>query len=175
MNLEKLIESVDNWQEKSAAQILTDLSERTILYKDDADWTWKGIAAVVDQDTGLRFGREGCKRLQDALKAAGEELWVSQISAGMQLTDPEIQGALRHLDAAGVVPGARHIADAVLRQISPLEQNGIVTTADKIAQVQVAMKLARYKQAKIDAKQDQLQAYRENMTAWNGIDPEPRF
>lgn len=173
--LQTLISNISDWQTLSPDEILATLSARTILFRDDGNWTWKGIAAVIDQDTGHRFGREGCKRLQDALKAAGEELWVSQISAGMPLTDPEIQGVLRYLDQVGAVPGARHIADAVLRNVSPLEQANITTTPEEVAQVQASMKLDLYKQAKIDVKQDQLNCYRVAMDLWDGTGPEPEF
>lgn len=173
--LESLIKQIDGWNLKSAQDVLNILQIKNIQYEDKTDWTWKGIAGVVNKDTGERLGRDGCKRLQDALLAAGEQLWVSQISAGMPLNDPEIQGVLRYLDQTGAVPGARFIADAVLRQISVLEQNNIVTTLEEVTQVLTLMKLDLYKQSKIDAKQDQLQAYREAMTIWNGTDPEPEF
>lgn len=174
--LADLIRMTPDWSALPPETLFAKLSQRDIPYRDDQDWTWKGIAAVVDLDTGMRFGREGCKRLQDALLAAGEGLWVSQISAGMQLTDPEIQGVLRHLDQSGVVPGARHIADAVLRKISQLEQSNITTTPEEVAKVQASMKLDLYKQAKIDVKQDQLNCYKVAMDLWDGTpETEPEF
>lgn len=147
MTLQELIAEVQDWQTKQASQLFSDLSARVLDYEDESDWTWKGIAGVVNQDTGERFGRHGCKLLQDALLAAGEGLWVSQISSGMPLTDPEIQGVLRYLDEAGSIPGARFIADAVLRKISVLEQNNITTTVEEVAQVQASMKHEQRQQA----------------------------
>lgn len=174
-SLADLIRKILGWESLSSEDLFSRLSQKNIPYEDRSDWTWKGIAAVVNQDTGERFGREGCKRLQDALLAAGEGLWVSQISAGMPLTDPEIQGVLRYLDQIGAVPGARFIADAVLRQISLLEKHNITTTLEEVAQVQASMKLDLYKESQIDKYQDRLQAYREAMTVYDGTGPEPEF
>ena len=175
-NLPRLIQTITDWQTKSPATLFAELSEATILYEDRRDWTWKGIADVIIPETGARFGREGCKKLQDALKAAGEELWVSQISAGMPLTDPEIQGTLRHLDAVGVIPGAKYVADAVYRLVSILEQNNITTTSEEVGEVQAKLLLELYKTSKIDEKQDRLQAYREAMNVWDGNPAtEPEF
>ena len=173
--LADLISAIPDWGSLTPQSLFSILVEKNIPYRDDTNWTWKGIASVVDHDTGSRFGREGCKRLQDALKAAGEELWVSQISAGMPLTDPEIQGVLRHLDQIGAVPGARHIADAVMRDISQLEQASITTTPEEVAQVQASMKLDLYKQSKIDLRQDQLNCYKVAMDLWDGTGTEPEF
>lgn len=173
--LANLIRNIPDWNQLSAAALFTTLSQKDIPYRDDSDWTWKGIALVYVTETGQRFGREGCKKLQDALKSQGEELWVSQISSGMSLTDSEIQEVLLNLDQLGVVPGARHVAEAVLRNISLLEQSGITTTQAEVAQVQTAMKFDLYKQSKIDAAQDRLIAYREAMTVYNGVGPEPEL
>lgn len=167
-NLPQLIQTITDWQTKSPATLFAELSEATILYEDRRDWTWKGIADVPIPETGARFGREGCKKLQDALKAAGEELWVSQISSGMPLTDPEIQATLRYLDSVGVIPGARHVANAVRRMVSALEYNNIAAIAEQVAEAQAGLLLELYKQAKIDARQDQIQTYREALTVWDG-------
>ena len=166
--LPKLIQAIPNWQTKSPVTLFAELSEATILYEDRRDWTWKGIADVINPETGTRFGREGCKKLQDALIAAGEELWVSRICAGLPLNDSEIQAVLRYLDSVGAVPGAKYVANAVHRMISALEQNNITTTQEEVGEVQAKLLLELYKQTKIDEKQDQLQAYREAMNVWDG-------
>jgi hypothetical protein len=75
-----------------------------------------------------------------------------------------------------MVPGAKHVADAVHRMISVLEKNNITTTPDEVGEVQAAMLLELYKTSKIDQKQDQLQAYREAMNVWDGNPAtEPEF
>lgn len=173
MTLEALIKDISGWQSATSEDIFEKLSAKDIVYRDDEDWTWKGIAGVINKDTGHRFGREGCKQLQNALKAAGEELWISQISAGMPLTDNEIQGILLYLDTAGLVPGARYIAYAVLRNESLLEKHNLETTLDEITQTLKKMKFELYKQSKIDSAQDRVIAYREAMMVYNGIGPEP--
>jgi hypothetical protein len=173
--LADLISAIPDWGSLTPQSLFSILVEKNIPYRDDTDWTWKGIASVVNHDTGNRFGREGCKRLQDALKAAGEELWVSQISAGMPLTDPEIQGVLRHLDQTGAVPGARHIADAVMRNISQLEHNNIITTTEEVAQVQALMLLERRKQEILSANAVRWNAFYQAVNSWDGTGPEPEF
>lgn len=173
MTLQELIAEVRDWQTKQASQLFSDLSERVLDYEDKSDWTWKGIAGVVNQHTGERFGRHGCKLLQDALLAAGEGLWVSQISAGMPLNDSEIQGVLRYLDATGVVPGARFIADAVLRKISVLEQSNITTTVDEVAQVQASMKHEERKARLKTAGSKQYNLFCDAVESLQPNDPDP--
>jgi hypothetical protein len=174
--LKQLIQTIPDWKTKSSEVLFTELFEPSVLFQDHSEWTWKGISRVVIPENNTMFGREGCKKLQDALKAAGEELWISQISVGMPLTDPEIQGTLRYLDAVGFVPGARHVADAVNRMISVLEQNNITTTPEEVGEVQAKLLLELYKQLKTDHAQDYTQAYREAMNVWDGNpETEPEF
>lgn len=174
-NLFDLIQAIPDWDLMSSSQVFEVLSAKTIQYRDDSEWTWQGIGLVIVQETGQRFGRDGCKKLQDALLAAGELLWVSQISAGMSLTDAEIQGVLRHLDQTGVVPGARHVADAVLRKINLLEQHGITTTLEAVAEAQSYLKIKKYCKGKVDHYENRLIAYREKMDIYDGTGPEPDF
>lgn len=169
-----LINSIPDWDTMPPEALFAKLSQRDIPYRDDRPWTWQGIGLVVTE-TGQRFGRDGCKKLQDALLAAGELLWVSQISAGMSLTDAEIQGVLRHLDQTGVVPGARHVADAVLRKINLLEQHGITTTLEAVAEAQSYLKIKKYCKEKVDHYENRLIAYREKMDIYNGTGKEPEF
>lgn len=175
MTLQELIAEVQDWQTKQASQLFSDLSERVLNYEDKSDWTWKGIAGVVNQDTGERFGRHGCKLLQDALLVAGEGLWVSQISAGMPLNDPEIQAVLRHLDHVGSVPGARFIADAVLRQISALEKHNISATEAEIEDAKQSLLLEERKQQLITDGANRWNRFVEAVGNWDGVTDPPEL
>ena len=174
--IKQLIQAIPDWKTKSPEILFAELSEPKLLFQDHSDWTWKGISRVFIPENNTMFGREGCKKLQDALKNAGEELWISQISVGMPLTDPEIQGTLRYLDSLGIVPGARHVADAVHRMISELEQHSIVITQEEVAEIQASLLFELYIKSKLDELQDKMHAYRIAMSNWDG-DPEtePEF
>lgn len=173
--LADLILATPDWDSLSSGALFSILSEKNIPYRDDTEWTWKGIASVVNQDTGERFGRHGCKLLQDAMKAAGEELWVSQISAGMPLTDPEIQGVLRYLDHVGAVPGARFVADAVLRQISALEKHNISITEAEIEDAKQSLLLEESKQRLMTANAERWNRFVEAVGNWDGVTDPPRL
>ena len=176
MTLRQLITALTDWTARSPESIYTELSEPSIQFVDQQDWTWKGIATVSIPETEQRFGAAGCKLLQNVLLATGQQWLVTQLSSGMPLYDPEIQAFLRGLHDSGTVPGAKYVADAVYRMISPLQQHCIATTLEDVAEVHSQLMLDRYRNLKIDEKQDQLQAYREAMNVWDGNPAtEPEF
>ena len=176
MTLSQLITALTDWTARSPESIYAELSDPSIQFVDQQDWTWKGIATVIVPETGQRFGASGCKLLQDVLLATGQQWLVPQLSSGLPLHDPEIQAFLRSLHDSGMVPGAKHVADAVHRMISVLEQNNITTTPEEVGEVQAKLLLELYRTSKIDEKQDQLQAYREAMNVWDGNPAtEPEF
>lgn len=176
MTLSQLITALTDWTARSPESIYAELSAPSIQFVDQQDWTWKGIATVSVPETGQRFGASGCKLLQDVLLATGQQWLVTQLSSGMPLYDTEIQSFLRHLHDSGTVPGAKYVADAVYRMISPLEKHNIATTLEDVAVVHFQLMLDQYRHSKIDEKQDRLQAYREAMTVWDGNPKtEPRF
>jgi hypothetical protein len=176
MKLSQLITALTDWTARSPESIYAELSEPSIQFVDQQDWTWKGIATVLVPETEHRFGAAGCKLLQDVLLATGQQWLVTQLSSGMPLYDPEIQAFLRSLHDSGTVPGAKSVADAVYRMISPLEQNNIATTPEDVAEVHFQLMLVQYKNSKIDYAQDYTQAYREAMTVWDGTPAtEPEF
>jgi hypothetical protein len=166
--LRKAIQSIDHWESMSAEQLFAALTTLRHRFEDRSDWTWKGIALVWCPDRNARFGREGCRLLQDVLVASGDQWLVTQLGAGMPLWDSEVQSILRGLDAAGHVPGAAHVADAVVRNISTLELHGIGSDANEVAAELAAMRLDALKQYKNDQADDRLQIYREKITVWDG-------
>jgi len=171
-----LILKVEGWKTLTAEAILAQLQLPTVDFSDSTDWTWRGIASVYDPDSGKRFGREGNRKLQDALILAGDNWAVSQLSTGMALNDPEIQNILRQLDAAGIVPGARHVADAVKRKISVLEQAGLTASLEDVIAAKRELEISLWRRSKLDQAQDHLQRYTEAITVYvPGEGEEPRL
>lgn len=176
MTLTQAIETVPHWQSLSASQVHAFLSTPRHMYVDRDDWTWKGIATVAIPGTEERFGRDGCRKLQDVLNASGDQWLVSQISNGMPLIDPEIQTILRQLDASGMVPNARHVADAVLRLINTYELMHLPGDEYATALELERMKLEACKNSIEESWLDRLQTAREQLALWDG-DPatEPKL
>jgi hypothetical protein len=171
-----LILSIESWQSLTAEELLSQLQAPTVDFSDSTNWTWRGIALVYDPDSGKRFGREGNRKLADALMNAGDQWVVSQLSTGMVLNDPEIQSILRYLDTAGIVPGARHVADAVQRKISILEQAGLTASLDDVLAAKSYLEISIWRRSKVDEAKDHLQRYIEAITVYvPGEGEEPRL
>jgi hypothetical protein len=176
LNLHELIQSRPNWFNKTAEELFTELNTPSVEFVDTAKWTWAGIADVFIPETNKRFGRAGNKQLQDAMLASGEHWAVQQLSAGFALYDDEILDLFRQLDAGGIVPGARHIANAIKRTISLLEENTLSSTQEEVAVELADCKLERLKQLKNDEGYDTHQSYREAITLWDGSpETEPKL
>lgn len=172
--IESAIRNINNWQVQSPQEILALLQAETIPFVDPQKWTWSGLAEVFVPETGKRFGREGNKLLQDVLLAQGEQWLVSQLSVGISLIDDEIQATLYLLDSSGLVPGAKHIARAVKRNISLLEQNKLpVPSLLEIETTLHQMKLADLKELREEQAWDRMQAFKVAWTEYNGVGPEP--
>jgi hypothetical protein len=185
--LKVLIARIPGWNTKSTQEILDALQAESILFENNENFTWKGISLVYVPETGHRFGREGCKLLQDMLLANGEPWIVSQLANGLVLTDDEIQATFYYLDSAGLVPGARHIAREVKRNISLLEQARIkeriekfyieieVPSIEEIEACLFAMKLADWRVLREEQMWDRVQVYKVALTAYDGIGREPEL
>lgn len=173
MNLDRLIRTIPGWEKCSPQQLISVLKEETIPFENHDDFTWKGTADVFIPELGKRFGREGNKLLQDVLLHEGETWLVNQLAVGIPLTDSEIQATLYYLDSTGLVPGAKHIARAVKRNISLLEHyNLAIPTLNEIETLLAQMKLTDDKNKRESEALDRLQVYREKLTLWPGF-PEP--
>jgi hypothetical protein len=188
--LKVLIRLVPGWESKTSQEVLDALLVDDIPFENSGDFTWKGLASVWIPETGMRFGRGGCKLLQDVLLQQGETWAISQLSSGMPLNDVDIQNTFNFLDQVGLVPGARHLAREVKRNISLLEQARIqdriekfhivieVPSIEEIDACLAHMKLVALSELRIEQALDRVQAYRE---AWTdhidnkGIGPEPEL
>jgi hypothetical protein len=188
--LKVLIRLVPGWESKTSQEVLDALQEENIPFENSGDFTWKGLASVWVPETGMRFGRGGCKRLQDVLLQQGETWAISQLSSGMPLNDVDIQNTFNFLDQVGLVPGARHLAREVKRNISLLEQARIkeriekfqieieVPSLEEITACVAHMKLVALSELRIERALDRVQAYREAWTEYidnNGLGLEPEL
>jgi hypothetical protein len=174
--LKTVIRTIQDWQYKSPQEILGLLEAETIPFTDLQKWTWSGLAEVFIPETNKRFGREGNKLLQNILLAQGEQWLVSQLSNGISLIDDEIQATLYMLDSSGLVPGAKHIARAVKRNISLLEQNKLPTpNIQNLSELLSEMNLEDWKQSKEEEMWDRIQVYRIALTAYTGTGTPPEL
>ena len=187
MSLDKIIRQIPEWQNKSAAVVLADLQAETIPFENTDGFTWKGLASVYIPETGRRFGAEGNRALQNVLNHQGDQWLISQLATGVPLIDEEVQNTFYLLDQAGFVPGARHLAREVKRNISLLEQARIqeriekfhieieVPSLEEIEACVFAMKLADWRDLRAEQMWDRVQAYRIALTAYDGIGREPEL
>ena len=158
MSLQSLIESVPDWQSKTPEQLFASLSDPSVLVEDHDLYTWAGVAEVI--------GDVGASALCDALIAGGKLWAVHQLGGrGLDLAREDIQQQLYYLDSLGV-PGMETLALHVRRQVSKLQQAGIETTVAEVGLVQ-------RKRILEDTAINRLQAYREALSAWDGVGEEP--
>jgi catechol 2,3-dioxygenase-like lactoylglutathione lyase family enzyme len=187
MSLDKIIRQIPDWQNKSAAVVLADLQAETIPFENGDSFTWKGLASVYVPEAGRRFGAEGNRALQNVLEQQGDKWLISQLATGVPLLDDEVQQTFYLLDQAGFVPGARHLAREVKRNISLLEHARIqeriekfhieieVPSIEEIEACVFAMKLADLRVLREEQMWDRVQAYRIALTAYDGIGREPEL
>ena len=163
MTIQELIQAIPSWQTLTPVQLRTVLEEKNIQYLDLKMYRLTEIAKFIGGDNMPAF--------LTLVKQAGYEWMITEAASGVQLGDPSINTRLRALNH----PVAIALANHTNRMISVLEQNHITTTPEEVGEVQAKLLLELYKISKIDEKQDQVQAYREAMTIWDGnpaIEPE---
>ena len=185
--LKTLIALIPGWNTKSTQEILDTLQEENIPFENTDGFTWKGLASVYIPETGRRFGAEGNRALQNVLTHQGDQWLISQLATGVPLIDDEVQNTFYLLDQAGLVPGARHLAREVKRNISLLEQARIkeriekfhieieVPSIEEIEACLFAMKLADWRVLREEQAWDRLQAYKVALTNYPGIGREPEL
>jgi hypothetical protein len=185
--LKSLIDRIPSWSIKSTQEILDALQVESIPFENHENFTWKGLASVWIPETGRRFGAEGNRALQNVLEQQGDRWLISQLATGVPIIDDEVQNTFYLLDQTGLVPGARHLAREVKRNISLLEQARIkertekfyieieVPSLEEIAACLSAMKLADLRVLREEQMWDRVQAYKIALTAYDGIGQEPEL
>jgi hypothetical protein len=114
MTLQSLIQSGNYDSPQSAYDAITSPS---IEVRDDALYTWAGVALVG--------GPVAAESLRIALEQNGMGWAVHQLGgAGLQLSNPLVQGALLQLAQAGV-PGCAELAATGISFVAPYQQAGI--------------------------------------------------
>lgn len=161
--LQTLIEEVPNWRQLAPQEILACLEQKTVHYVDPKTYRLDDIAKLI--------GDVNMNTFLDVVRAAGYDWMITQAASGFYPYEDPINSRLRLLNH----PLSLQIANHTNRMISLLEQHNITTTQEEVASIKASLLLEEYKRSKIDGYQDQLQAYREAMTGWNGIGPEPEF
>jgi len=162
--LQKVIQSIPNWQQLTPVQLLTRLEEKTIHYVDLRQYRLVDVAKLI--------GDENMATFLTVVKSAGYDWMITEAASGFVPGDDPINSRLRLLNH----PLSLQIANHTNRMISLLEENKISTAIEEVGQVQASMKLALYVGFKIDKKQDQLNRYKEAMQLWDGNpDTEPEF
>jgi hypothetical protein len=155
-SLINLIESIDDWQTLSDADLYDALNSATVPYEDHELWTWAGVATVA--------GNAGAEGLRLALEQNQMAWAIHQLGGrGLDLSLPPIQSALYYFDSLGV-PDMDTLALAVKRDRSPLESAGLTATQSQVS-------LARAKRLKSTAAAQRYNVYMAALAAWDG-DPE---
>ena len=162
--IQTLIEEVPNWRQLTPQEILARLEQKTVHYVDPKTYRLVDIAKLI--------GDENMPAFLKVVKDSGYDWMITEAASGVRLGDDPINTRLRLLNH----PVALTLANHTNRMVSLLEQNNSTTTVEEVAAVQASLLLEIYKHTKIDGYQDQLQAYREALTVWDGTpETEPRF
>ena len=152
-SLISVIETIDDWQTISDADLYAALTAETLPYEDHDLWTWAGVATVA--------GNAGAEGLRLALEQNQMAWAIHQLGGkGMDLSLPAIQQALYYFDSLDV-PGMDSLALAVKRNRSPLQAAGLIATIEQVT-------LARSKRLKAIAAATRYNVYVNALSAWNG-------
>jgi hypothetical protein len=160
------IESLDDWQNKNAAEVHAELTATNIQHIDEQMYTWAGVALVA--------GPEGAEGLRLALEANGMGWAVHQLGgSGIQLSNDLVQGALLAF-AAGGVPGAALLASTGKRMESIADRDGLGSvTVEQVQAVLGTLHLDALRQSKKQAALDRYSAYATAIDLWDGVSTEP--
>ena len=114
--MRSLIQSIEDWQIKSAKELAELINAKSIEVRDDELYTWAGVA--------IGAGPAGAEAFRLALEANGMGWAVHQLGgSGMQLSHPLVQQALLGFAQMGV-PGCAELAAVGINRVSPWVQAG---------------------------------------------------
>jgi hypothetical protein len=161
-----LIQSIPDWQNKTAAEIVSELNAETVQYVDPQLYTWAGVALIA--------GPVGAEALRIALEQNGMGWAVHQLGgSGLQLSNDLVQQALLGFAQAGV-PGCADLASTGKRLISKATQSGLppVTEPD-VSETLAALQLRDDKDALLADGAARWNAFADAVEAWDGNGEEP--
>ncbi len=170
MNLIDLIKGVDDWQNKTAAQIATVLNALSVQVSDPQLYTWAGVALIA--------GPEGAEAFRVALESNGMGWAVHQLGgSGLQLSNPLTQAALAAF-ATGFLPSnptaqtaAQLLKDTGIYYISPWQNAGYEGSVTELAvRKELLIEAARQE---LEARKNTFEQYRVNVIEWNGSGDPP--
>jgi hypothetical protein len=137
--LSSLIESIPDWDVKTAQQLADILNTPSIPKVDTDSWTWRGVFKLI--------GNEHLNEIKAKLIELGYDWAVDCLSGvGLVLSDPSVQDLLSALIVMGV-PGALELKNQGIRTVSICEDKGLSpATPESISQEVVKLKLKAKKQ-----------------------------
>jgi hypothetical protein len=157
MELANVIAEIPEWENKTAAQLVTLLNSQSVVVIDDELYTWAGVALVI--------GSSGADALRIALEANGVSWAVYQLGGkGLQLSHPDVQAMLSQFAVAGV-PGAATLS----AKVSPCQHAGLPTAT--LNDVEAAVAFLRLQVTKEQMRQDGAARYNDYIDAieeWDG-------
>lgn len=157
MKLSDLIETVEDWRNKSAQEVYAELTAETEQFVDRQLWSLLGLAQIV-----------GADRVQPFivfLESLGLQ-WVAVQAAGrgVPIGDATINAMLVQMGT----PESLAIANAGRRLVSRMQLSGLDETLDRVADTLAAMKLQLLRKEKSIAASVRYNDYVSALNAWNG-------
>jgi hypothetical protein len=166
MSLTAAIQQIDDWQTKTAAQLLAELQAETIPYIDTDLWTWAGVALVA--------GPEGAEGLRLALESNNMGWAVHQFGgSGLLLSSDQVQPVLYAFAQAGV-PNMDVLARHVKRNVSVIESQSLGNvTIDLVSAALAQLTLEATKSDMRSAAAIRYNDYIASVDAWDGAGSGP--
>lgn len=161
--LHQLISSIADWQTNTPEQLLSRLSEPSVLFVNSESYTLLGIAKII--------GKERMKPLQEYLTTIDADWVLLQAVAGLPIGDPELNAEIASIPH----PDCQAIALAGRRMISVLDQAGLSATLQDVADAQAKLLLNNRKQQLIEQNAARWNAFCTAIDNWDGITPVPEL
>jgi hypothetical protein len=132
--LGQLIESIPEWDTKTAQQLADILNAPSVPKVDTESWTWRGVFKLI--------GNENLNAIKAKLIELKYDWAVDCLSGvGLVLSDPAVQDLLSALIVMGV-PGALELKNQGIRNVSICADKGLQpVTPEVIAQEVLKLKL----------------------------------
>ena len=131
MSLSTLIQSIDGWQSKTAAELAATLNAETVEVRDGTLYTGKYLATILSLDDYRLVARTVAAAAQADPLVADAQGWLR--GTGIDFSDPNSQSLIDALAAAGGWPDAlKTTVKAIgIRFVSPYVNDGGSGTVDE--------------------------------------------